>query len=195
MDGLIEDARSRVRGPEILRFSSALFSRALVPARARCYHIYSSRATIFYFSDTVHFSARSLSDEMPRWAVLSDHYFVGGLLYSLMSGLSLRTFSFEDWCCHLVIYRAVIDAQIYISTFSLDRCWFKWIITCLGLGSYYLVLWLSLLLYSFLSHVLAFRVMIWRSYKYVDLDVMILCIDVPTQTWKFLIHTHWFYPP
>ena len=40
---------------------------------------------------------------------------------------------------------------------------------------------------------LAFSVMIWWSYNYVDLDVSILCIDVPT--WKFLIHTHWFYPP
>ena len=66
LDGLIDDARSRVLGPEILRFSSALFSRALVPAGARCYHIYSSRATIFYFSDTVHFSARSLTYEMLR---------------------------------------------------------------------------------------------------------------------------------
>ena len=31
-----------------------------------CYHIYSSRATIFYFSDTVHFSAKSLTYEMLR---------------------------------------------------------------------------------------------------------------------------------
>ena len=28
-----------------------------------------------------------------------------------------------------------------------------------------------------------------------DLDVFVLCIGVPTQTWKFLIYTHWFYPP
>ena len=61
LEGLIEDARIRVRGPEILGSSSALFSRALVPAGARCYHIYSSQATIFYFSDTVHFSAKSLT--------------------------------------------------------------------------------------------------------------------------------------
>ena len=53
LERLIEDARSRV--PEILRFSSTFFSRALVPTGARCYHIYSSQATIFYFSDTVHF--------------------------------------------------------------------------------------------------------------------------------------------
>ena len=119
---------SRMQGPEILRFSSALFSRALVPAGAKCYHIYSSRATIFYFLDTVHFSARSLTYEMLRWAVLTDHYFIRGLLYSPMSRLSLRTLRFEDWCSHLVIYRAVIDAQIYISTFSLDRWWFRWII-------------------------------------------------------------------
>ena len=31
-----------------------------------CYHIYSSWATIFYFSDIVHFSARSLTYEMLR---------------------------------------------------------------------------------------------------------------------------------
>ena len=61
-----------------------------------CYHIYSSQATIFYFSDTVHFSARSLTYEMLRWAVLMDHYFVSGLLYSPMSGLSIRTLKFED---------------------------------------------------------------------------------------------------
>ena len=66
LDGLIENARSRVQGTEILRFSSALFSRALVPAKARCYHIYSSKATIFYFSDAVHFSARYLTYEMMR---------------------------------------------------------------------------------------------------------------------------------
>ena len=52
LDGLIEDARSKVQGPEILRFSSALFSRALVSAGARCYHIYSRRATIFYLSNS-----------------------------------------------------------------------------------------------------------------------------------------------
>ena len=38
------------------------------------------------------------------------------------------------------------------------------------------------LLYSFVWHVLAFSVMIWQSYKYVDLVVLLLCIDVPTQT-------------
>ena len=64
LDGLSEDTISRVRGPEILRFSSVLFSKALVPAGARCYHIYSSQVTIFYFSDTIHFSARSLTYEM-----------------------------------------------------------------------------------------------------------------------------------
>ena len=139
------DTSSRVRGPEILRFSSALFSRALVPAGAKCYHIYSNQATIFYFSETILFSAKSLTYEMLRWGVLSDHYFICGLLYSPMSGLSLRTLRFEDWCSHLVIYRAVIDAQIYISTL---------------LGFYYIVLWLSLLLYSSLWHVLTCSVMI-----------------------------------
>ena len=66
LEGFIEDARNKVRGLEILRFSSVFFSRALVPAGARCYHIYSSRATIFYFSDTVHFSVKSLTYEMLR---------------------------------------------------------------------------------------------------------------------------------
>ena len=68
-----------------------------------CYHIYSSQATIFYFSDTVFFSARSLTYEMLRWAVLPNHYCICGLLYSPMSGLSLRTLRFEDWCSRLVI--------------------------------------------------------------------------------------------
>ena len=54
--------------------------------------------------------------------------------------------------------------------------------TCLRPSLYYFVLWLSLLLYSFLGDVLAFSVMIWWSYKYVDLDVSLLCIDVPTQS-------------
>ena len=66
LEGLIEDARSRVRGLEILRFSSTLFSRALVPAGAKCYHIYSSQDIIFYFSDTVQFSVKSLTYEMLR---------------------------------------------------------------------------------------------------------------------------------
>ena len=111
LEGLIEDVRSRVRGLAILKFSSALFIRALVPDPTKiCYHIYSSQATIFYFSDTIHFSARSLSGEKLRWTILSDHYFFCGLPYSPMSGLSLRTLRFEDWCSHLVIYRVVIDA-------------------------------------------------------------------------------------
>ena len=127
LEGLIENASSKVRGPEILKFSSALFSRALVPVGARCYHIYSSQVTIFYFSDTVHFSARSPTYEMLRWAISTDH-FVSGLLYSPMSGPSLRTLRFEDWCSHLVIRIAISDAQIGISVFSLDRWWFTWII-------------------------------------------------------------------
>ena len=110
LDGWIEDAGSIVWPPDILRFSSALFSRALVPTGARCYHIYSSQATIFYFLDTVNFSARSLTYEMLRWAFLMDHCCIGGLLYSPMSGLSLRTLIFEDWCSHLRHYREVIDA-------------------------------------------------------------------------------------
>ena len=40
--------------------------KQLVLAGTKCYHIYSSRATIFYFSDTINFSARSLTYEMLR---------------------------------------------------------------------------------------------------------------------------------
>ena len=69
-------------------------------------HIYSSQATIFYFSDTVHFSARSLTYEMLKWAVLMDHYYISGLLYSPMSGLSLKTLRFEDRCSHLCHFQS-----------------------------------------------------------------------------------------
>ena len=144
--------------------SQALFfSRALVPVGAICYHIYSSRATIFYFSDTVHFLARSLTYEMLRWAVLTDHYFVSGLLYSPMSRLSLRTLRSEDRCSHLVITEQFLMPS-FISVLS------HWIddgsdglFAWLWLGTYYIVLWLSLLLYSSLWHVLTCSVMIWRS--------------------------------
>ena len=117
LDGLIEDATSWVRGPEIRRFSSTLFNRAIVPAGAKCYHIYSSQATIFYFLDTVHFSARALTYEMLRWAVLTDHYCISGLLYSPMSELSLRTLRFEDRCSHLVITEQLLMPS-FISALS-----------------------------------------------------------------------------
>ena len=38
-----------------------LFHQKEVPASSLLSHIYSSQATIFYFSDTVHLSARSLA--------------------------------------------------------------------------------------------------------------------------------------
>ena len=82
-----------------------------------CYHIYSSQATIFYFSDTVHFSARSLTYEMLRWAFLMDHFCISGLLYVPMLGLSLRTLRFEDRCSHLVITEQLLMA-IFISVIS-----------------------------------------------------------------------------
>ena len=44
-----------------------------------CYHIYSSQDTIFYFSDSVYFSAGSPTYEMLRWAALMVHYVVSGL--------------------------------------------------------------------------------------------------------------------
>ena len=45
-----------------------------------------------------------------------------------MPWLSLRILRFEDWCSHLAICRAVSSAQSCIIVFSVDRCWFIWII-------------------------------------------------------------------
>ena len=124
LDGLIEDARSRVRGPEILRFSSTLFSRALVPTGARCYHIYSSRATIFYFSDTVHFLARSLTYEMLRWAVFTDHYFIPDLSLNFQQKVTMVstfiyiTFKPSLTCC-IINYKE--------SSIDLFSKWLHWI--------------------------------------------------------------------
>ena len=128
-----------------------------------CYHIYSSRATIFYFSDTIHFSARSLTYEMLRWAVLPNHYYICGLLYSPKSGPSLRTLRSEDRYSHLVITEQLLMPS-FISVLS------HWTddvsdgLYCLIMTQlFYIVLWSSLLLYSFLWHVLTCGVMIWRS--------------------------------
>ena len=108
------------------------------------------------------FSARSLTYEMLRWAILTDHYFVSGLLYFLMSGLSL-TLRFEEWCSHSVICKAVSDTQ-FVSVFLIGQMMVQMdIFAWLWLSLYYMELWLSLLLYSSLWHILAFSVMIWRS--------------------------------
>ena len=112
---------------------------------------------------TVLFSARSLTYEMLRWATLMDHYYISGLLYSLMSGLNLRTLRFEDRCSHLCHYRVVIDAQFYISSFSLDRWCLRWIILHDYDSTFYILLWLLLLLYWFLWQILTCGIMIWRS--------------------------------
>ena len=112
---------------------------------------------------TVHFSARSLTYEMLRWAVLMDHYCISGLLFSPMSRLSLRTLIFEDRCSHLCYFRVVMDAQCYISSFSLDRWCLRWILLHGYDSTFYIVLWLLLLLYWFLWHVLTCGIMIWRS--------------------------------
>ena len=48
---------------------------------------------------------------------LMDYVYISGLLYSPMSGLSLKTLRFEGRCRHLCHYRAVIDAQ-FISVLS-----------------------------------------------------------------------------
>ena len=113
-----------------------------------CYHIYSSQATIFYFLDTIHFSARSLTYEMLRWAVLTDHYCIGGLLYSPMSRMSLRTLRSEDWCKHLVITEQLLKPSFILVlshwTDDVSDGLYAW----LWLGLYYIVLSLSLLLYS-----------------------------------------------
>ena len=137
-----------------------LFSRE---SRKPCYHIYSSQATIFYFSDIVHFSARSLTYEMLRWTFFMDRDYICGIWNSPMSGLSLKTLRFEDRCSHLCHFRAIMDAQCYISTFSLDRWCFKWIILHGYDSAFYIVLWLLLLLYWVLWHVLTCGIMIWRS--------------------------------
>ena len=135
-----------------------------------CYHIYSSQATIFYFSDTVHFSARSLTLWDVEMSILMDHVYISGLLYSPMLGLSLRTLRFEDRCSHLCYFRAVMDAQCYISSFSLDRWCLRWILLHSYDSTFYIVLWLLLLLYWFLWHVLL--VVSWSgSHNYMDLVV------------------------
>ena len=118
--------------------------------------------------------------------------------------MDYSTFPCHDWVSGhsdlrtdvviLAICRAIIDAQSCISVFSLDWCWFRWIVCIFMTQLIYLVLWLSLLLYSFLWHVLSFGVMD-LVVIYMDLDVWVLCIDVLTETQNFLIYTHWFYPP
>ena len=124
-------------------------SNRITELHTACYHIYSSRATIFYFSDTVHFSARSLTYKMLRWEVLMDHFCINGLLYSPMLELSLRTVRFEDQWSHLCYFGVVMDAQCYISSFSLDRWCLRWILLHGYDSAFYIVLWLLLLLYWF----------------------------------------------
>ena len=62
-----------------------------------------------------------------------------------------------------VIFRAVIDAQFYVSSFSLDRWCPRWILLHGYDSIFYIVLWLLLLLYWFLWHILTCGIMIWRS--------------------------------
>ena len=124
-----------------------------------------------------------------------EHDYVSGLLYSPMSGLSLRTLKFEERCSHLCHYIVAIDAQFYISSFSLDRwCLRQDYIAWLQLSILYCVMVIIALIL-----ILVTCINLW----YHDLAVIIiwtwlylvLCIDVLTETWKFLIYTHWFYPP
>ena len=154
----------------------------IITSRRRCYHIYSSHATIFYFSDTVHFSVRSLTYEMLRWAVLMYHYYISGLLYSPMLGLSLRTLRFEDQCSHLwfmslqsshwclVVYQFFLIGQMVS---QMDY------IAWLGLRFLYCVMIIIALILIFVTcsnlwyHDLAV-IIIWTWMYFV------LCIDVPT---------------
>ena len=110
---------------------------------------------------------------------LMDHYYISGLLYSPMSELSLRTLKFEDRCSHLYHYRAVIDAQFYISSFSLDKWCLKWIILHDYDLTFYCVMVIIALILIFVTciylwyHDLAV-IIIW-TWLY-----LVLCIDVPT---------------
>ena len=168
---------------------------------AICYHIYSSQATIFYFSDKVHFSARSLTYEVLRWAFLMDHFCISGLLYSPMPGPSLRTLKFEDWYSHLCYFRAVVDAQ--------------WYSGCPVIYQYFLIeymvfqmdyiawIWLSILYGVMVIIALILILVTYIDLWYYDLAVIfiwtwlyiIICNDVLTLALKFSIYTHWFYPP
>ena len=122
-----------------------------------------ARITYSIFQTQYFFSARSLTYEMLRWAFFMDHDYICGLLYSPMSGLSLRTLRFEDWCSHLVITEQLLMTS-FISVFSHWQMMFQmdymhdydsaFIILCYGY---------HLLLYSSLWHVLTCSVMIWRS--------------------------------
>ena len=63
-----------------------------------------------------------------------------------------------------------MDAQCYISTFSLDRWCFRWIILHGYDSAFYIVLWLLLLLYWFLWHY--WLVVSWSGgHNYMDLVV------------------------
>ena len=112
---------------------------------------------------------RQLLTDFCCWCAIGgqqDHFCISGLLYSPMPGLSLRTLKIEDRYSHLCYFRVVVDAQCYISTFSLDIWCFRWIILHGYDSVFYMVLWLLLLLYWFLWHILTCGIMIWRSYLY-----------------------------
>ena len=70
-----------------------------------------------HFRPQISSNARSLTYEVLRWAVLTDHYCISGLWYSPMSGLSLRTVRFEDRCSHLVIAEQLLMPS-FISVLS-----------------------------------------------------------------------------
>ena len=131
--------------------------------------------SIFRFQYT--FSVSSLTYEMHGWAFMIDHY----------SMMDCSTFPCHDWVLgHLGLRTDVaiypfIEQSILARVAAIGSQWTDvgsdWLFTGIWLSRYYLVLWLLLLVYSFLWHVLAFSIMIWRSYKYVDLLVLILALS------------------
>ena len=59
--------KEKLQGTKMVKGEGvASFLTLVAQVKDECYHIYSSRATIFYFSDLVHFSAISPTYEMLR---------------------------------------------------------------------------------------------------------------------------------
>ena len=117
-----------------------------------------------------------------------------GLLYSPMSGLSLRTLRSEDRCSHLVI----IEQLLMLSFISILSHWTDGVSD----GLYCMIM--TQLLYGvmvIITLILIFVTCInmWCHDQAVIIIwtwmYLYLCIGVPTLTLKFLIYTHWFYPP
>ena len=126
------------------------------------------------------FSARSLTYEMLRWAVLMDHYYISGLLYSPMLGPSLRTLRFEDRCSHLCHFQR--------SHWCPVLCQFFLIRQMVSQMDYIAWLWLNILYCVMVIIALILILVTCINLWYHDLAVIfiwtwlyiVLCIDVPT---------------